>query len=159
MTDRTIACIANGDTAALCGRANLAHRMWWCSSERVPLREAERRLKVCVCWNAESSIWAPQTLSTLLRNTLLYSGRLPELHREHQWRPCSAVGHTHTHTHKHTRAPVQLQSHINRETHTHTHTNKRQRQTHQWRNINTWGLIYENVRSPEIIFTVLMFDS
>lgn len=153
MTDRTIACIANGDTAALCGRANLAHSMRWCSSERVPLREVERRLKVCVCWNAESSIWAPQTLSTLLRNTLLYSGRLPELHREHQWRPCSVVGHTHTH--KHTRAPVQLQSHKQRD----IHTNKRQMQTHQWRNINTWGLIYENVLSPEIIFTVLTFDS
>lgn len=51
---------------------------------RVPLSRVKRRLKVCVCvkhWKPSGSVQAPRTLhSTLLRSTLLYSGRRPELY-------------------------------------------------------------------------------
>lgn len=81
MTDRTIACIYNGATAGLCGRANLARRACVCDDDaaaaaplRLPLRRAKRRLKVCVCANGcepSGSVQAPQTLySSLLYSTL-----------------------------------------------------------------------------------------
>lgn len=49
MTDRPIACIANGATVALCGRANLAQSVWWCSSES-PIEGSEEETEgLCLC--------------------------------------------------------------------------------------------------------------
>lgn len=110
MTDRMIAFITNGATTALCGQANLAQSVWWCSSES-PIEESEEETEgLCLCETLKTLRQPPGPKNTLLFLALLYSTLL--------WTPSKAslaasmealfCGGTDTHTHTDVWTAVQI---------------------------------------------------